>query len=207
MALTTSGSTINSKAIIPGGCVMEKKPVLKRIIFPAGIVLCLMVISINLYNLSRWWEPQLLHDIFANLSAAGMFLSIWLGAMIANTIAFFKGATFKERLWVCLVTPIIWDAKVLYDFIGIYSWAEFLYVCFHAVIMGAIFVALLCMGISEIWCRIIYRRRTGDRSVKVFEFKSVLVLIIGFIMSFILLYNGGHSFYYFYMDTYTKLFL
>jgi hypothetical protein len=183
---------------------MEKKPVLKRIIFPAGIVFCLMVISINLYNLSRWWEPQLLHNIFANLSAAGMFLSIWLGAMIANTIAFFKGATFKERLLVCLVTPVIWSAKVLYAFIGIYSWAEFLYVCFHAVIMGTIFVALLCMGISEIWCRIIYRRRKGDWSVKVFEFKTVLVLIIGFIMSFILLYNGGHSFYYFYMDIYTS---
>ena len=186
---------------------MEKKPALKRIIFPAGIVLGLMIISINLYNVSRWWEPQFLHQLFANLSAAGMFASIWLGALIANTIAFFQGATFKERLWVCLVTPVIWSAKVLYDFIGIYSWTEFLYLSFHAVIMGTIFVALLCMGISEIGCRIIYRRRTGDRSVKVFEFQSALVLFVGFLMSFILLYNGGHSFYYFYMDIYTRLFL
>lgn len=186
---------------------MEKKPVLKRIIFPAGIVLCLMVISINLYNLSRWWEPRILHQIFANLSAAGMFASIWLGAMIANTIAFFQGATFKERLLACLITPVIWSAKVLCDFIGIYSWAEFFYICFHSVIMGTIFVAFLCMGISEIWCRIIYRRRTSDRSIKIFEFQSVLVLIVGLVMTFLLLYNGGHSFYYFYMDIYTKLFL
>lgn len=186
---------------------MERKPAFKRIIFPAGIVLGLMTISINLYNVSRWWEPQLLHHLFANLSAAGMFASIWLGALIADTIAFFQGATFKERLGVCLVTPVIWSAKVLYDFIGIYSWTEFLYLSFHAVIMGTIFVALFCMGISEIGCRMIYRRRTGDRSVKVFELRSALVLCVGFLMSFTLLYNGGHSFYYAYMNIYTILFL
>lgn len=186
---------------------MEKKRVFKRMVMPAGIVLCLMVVSINLYNLSRWWEPQFLHDLFANLSAVGMFLSIWMGAMIVNTIAFFNGATFKERLGVCLVTPVIWDAKVLSDFVGIYSPAELLYVCFHGVILGTISVALLCMGISEIWCRIIYRRRTGDLSVKVFAPNSALVLLVGFLGSFILLYNGGHSFYYVYMDLYSKLFL
>jgi len=186
---------------------MKKKSALKRIIFPAGLVLGLMIISIHLYNVSRWWEPQLLHDIFAGLSAAGMFVSIWLGALIANTIAFFQGASFKERLLVCLITPVIWSAKVLFDFTGIFSWTEFLFVSFHAVVMGTIFVALLCMGISEIWCRIIQRKHTNDRSLKVFEFRSALVLFVGFLMSFILLYNGGHSFYYFYMDIYTKLFL
>lgn len=127
--------------------------------------------------------------------------------MIANTLAFFRGATFGERLLVCLITPMVWDAKVLSDFIGIFSGAEVLYACFHAVILGPIFVALLCMGISEIWCRIIDRRRTGDRSVKIMEFKSGLVLIVGFVMTFLLLYNGGHSFYYLYMDMYSRIFL
>ncbi|MRR16323.1 MAG: hypothetical protein EG826_07690 [Deltaproteobacteria bacterium] len=186
---------------------MEKKPVLQRMIFPAAVVLCLMIVSINLYNASRWWKPQILHTVFINLAAVGMFVSIWLGAMIANTLAFFRGATFGERLLVCLVTPVVWDAKVLFDFVGIYSGAELLYACFHAVILGTIFVALLCMGISEIWCRMLYRKRTGDHSVKILEFKSGLVLIIGFVMTFILLFNGGHSFYYFYMDTYSRIFL
>ncbi len=186
---------------------MEKQPVLKRIIIPAGTVLVIMIVSINLYNASRWWRPQALHMFFANFSAALMFISIWLGAMIANTMAFFNGASFRERLLVCLVTPVVWDAKVISDFIGIYSPAEVLFACFHAVIMGTIFVALLCMGISEIWCRKIYRKKTGDTSLKLFEFKSVLVLVIGFIMSFLLLFNGGHTFYYIYMEVYTKLFL
>ena len=186
---------------------MEKKPVLQRIIFPAAVVLALMIVSINLYNTSRWWEPPILQAFFTHLSALGMFASIWLGAMIANTLAFFRGATFGERLLVCLITPMVWDAKVLSDFLGIFSGAEVLYACFHAVILGPIFVALLCMGISEIWCRIIYRRRTGDRSVKIMEFKSGLVLIVGFVMAFLLLYNGGHSFYYLYMDMYSRIFL
>lgn len=73
---------------------MDKKPVFKWIVLPAAIVLGLMIVSIHLFNISRWWEPQWLHNIFALLSAAGMFLSIWLGAMIANNIAFFNGAAF-----------------------------------------------------------------------------------------------------------------
>lgn len=186
---------------------MEKKPVFQRIVFPAAVVLALMIVSINLYNASRWWEPPLLQAIFIHLSALGMFAGIWLGAMIANTLAFFRGATFGERLLVCLATPMVWDAKVLFDFIGIFSGAEVVYACFHAVMMGPIFVALLCMGISEIWCRIIYRRHTGDRSIKIMEFKSGLVLIVGFVMTFLLLYNGGHSFYYLYMDMYSRIFL
>lgn len=186
---------------------MEKKPVLQRIVFPAAVVLALMIVSVNLYNASRWWEPPILQAFFIHLSALGMFASIWLGATIANTLAFFRGATFGERLLVCLVTPMVWDAKVLFDFIGIFSGAEVLYACFHAVIMGPVFVALLCMGISEIWCRIIYRRRTGDRFVKIMDFKSGLVLIVGFVMAFLLLYNGGHSFYYLYMDLYSRIFL
>ena len=179
----------------------------RRIMLPAGIVLFLMIVSINLYNGSRWWEPQWLHAIFANLSAAAMFLSIWLGAMIANTIAFLNGASFRERCLVCLVTPVVWDAKVMYDFIGIYSWPEFFFLFLHSIILGPIAVALLCMGLSEIWCRLIVRRSAGRRSVKVFELKSVAVLAIGLIMTVILLFNGGMTYYFFYMDLYTRLFL
>jgi hypothetical protein len=186
---------------------MEKKPVLQRIVFPAAVVLGLMIVSMNLYNASRWWKPQVLHAVFIHLSALGMFAGIWLGALIANTLAFFRGATFGERLLVCLITPIVWDAKVLSDFIGIFSGPELLYACFHAVTLGTIFVAFLCMGLSEIWCRIIYRRRTGNHSVTIMDFKSGLVLIIGFVMTFLLLYNGGHSFYYLYMDMYARIFL
>jgi hypothetical protein len=186
---------------------MEQKPAFQRIVIPAAAVLALMIVSINLYDASRWWKPPFLQTFFIHLSALGMFAGIWLGAMIANTLAFFRGATFGERLLVCLATPIVWDAKVLSDFIGIFSGAEVFYVCFHAVLMGPIFVALLCMGISEIWCRILYRRRTGDRSVKIMDFKSGLVLIVGFVMTFLLLYNGGHSFYYLYMDLYSRIFL
>ncbi len=183
------------------------KPVSRRIILPAGIVLGLMVTSINLYNWSRWWEPQLLHHIFAHLSAVGMFLSIWLGALIVNTIAFLNGATFKERFWICLVAPVAWDIKVLIDFIGIYTWPEFFFLFLHQIILGPIAVALLCMGISEIWCRIIGRKRSGDRSAKIFELKSVSVLAIGFVATFTLLFNGGMTYYFFYMEVYTRLFL
>ena len=184
---------------------MPKQSFLRRIILPIAVVMGIMVVSINGYDFSRSiTENQTLHLALANTTAMLMFLSIWLGAMIANTIAFFQGATFGERLLVCLVTPVVWSAKVLWYFVGIYSWPEFFFLLLHNIILGPSVVALLCMGISELWCRAIAKRRTGGR---VLAPSSLAVLIIGGAGLFVMLYNGGHAYYFVYMDVYTKLFM
>jgi hypothetical protein len=41
----------------------------------------------------------------------------------------------------------------------------------------------------------------------VFALSNSLVLIISFTLVFLMLWNGGHAYYYLYMDMYTKLFL
>jgi hypothetical protein len=166
-----------------------------------------MVVSINLYDLSRQIENRTLHGLLSNASAIFMFVSIWLGALFANTIAFFRGAGFAERILVCLATPVVWSAKILSGFIGIYSSGEFLFLFMHHFILGCPLVALLCMGISEIWCRILTRKRAGDQSIKVFAPGNTSLLIVSFTAVFLMLWNGGHSYYYFYMDLYSKLFL
>jgi hypothetical protein len=136
-----------------------------------------------------------------------MFLSIWLGALFGNTLSFFRGASFWERLIVCLATPCAWYVKVLYDFLGIYSTGEFLFLFLHHLILGVPVVAILCMGLSDIWCRSIYRRRAGDKSVKVFALSNTVTLITGILLTVFMLWNGGHTYYYLYMDVYTSLFL
>ena len=136
-----------------------------------------------------------------------MFFSIWLGAMFANTVAFFRGATLRERIIVCLATPVVWSAKILSNFINIYSIGEFFFLFFHHFILGCPVVALLCMGISEIWCRKIYRRKTGDTSMKVFSPGNTTILLAGFLLTTLMLWNGGHDYYYLYMDLYSYLFL
>jgi len=186
---------------------MEKQNLYRRVIFPILLVIGVMLLSINLYDFSRAIDHHKLHLLISHTSALFIFLSVWLGALFGNTIAFFRGASFGERVIVCLVPAVLRCALILYDFIGIYSAAEFFFLFFHHIIIGCPLVALLCMGISEIWCRIIARRKTGAPGIKVFALSNTLVLVLSFLSVFGLLWNGGHFYYYLYMDVYTRLFL
>ena len=183
---------------------MAKQSYVKRVILPIFIVMGVMVLSINIYDFSRSMENR---AFIANVSAVMMFLSIWMGALFGNTMAYFKGASFGERLFVSLATPLVWSAKTLYDFMGIYSFGEFIFLIFHNLILGCPIVALLCMGLSEIFCRTIEKKRKGNRSVKIFSRGNTIVLAAGAILTVLMLWNGGHDYYYLYMDVYTYLFL
>ena len=186
---------------------MQKQNLYRRVIFPILLVMGVMLVSINVYDFSRRIDHHTLHLVVSHTSAVFIFFSVWLGALFGNTIAFFRGASFSERIIVCLAPALFRCGLILFDFIGIYSAAEFLFLFLHHIIIGGPLVALLCMGISEIWCRIIARRKTGDRTIKVFALNNTLVLVLSFISVFAMLWNGGHFYYYLYMDVYARLFL
>ena len=186
---------------------MQTQSLSRRVIFPIGLVLGGMIVSINAYNQSIHIENRMLYQVVVNGSAALMFLSIWLGPFFGNTIAFFRGASFGERLLVSLFTPLVWSAKVWLGFRGIFSSGEFFFLLLNHVILGCPVVALLTMGLSEIWCRSVYRLRTGDKTMRVLGFGNLSVLFIGAGLTVLMLWNGGHSYYYRYMDLYSRLFL
>jgi hypothetical protein len=186
---------------------MKKQSLFRRMFFPVIIVIGTMIISMNLYNFSRFIDNRNLHTIVAGVSSLFMFLSIWLGALFGNTLSFFRGAGFWERLMVCMAAPCAWYVKVLYDFFGIYSTGEFLFLFLHHLILGVPVVAVLCMGLSDIWCRAIFKRRSGDNSFKVFAGSNTATLTTGILLTVFMLWNGGHAYYYLYMDVYTSLFL
>jgi hypothetical protein len=186
---------------------MKRQSFLHRVIFPIALVLAVMVLSIHTYDGARYIANRALHSIMVHTGAIFMFLSIWLGALFGNTIAFFRGAGFGERLLVCLVPPLVWNAKILSGLVGIFSSGEFLYLFLHHFILGCPLVALLCMGVSEIWCRIVAGRKYGDKSIRVFALSNTSLLVVSFILVFLMLWKGGHAYYYLYMDLYTKIFL
>jgi hypothetical protein len=186
---------------------MEQQSFNRRVVSPICLVLGVMILSGAVYDYSRYIENRSLHLILSHTGAAFMFLSIWMGALFANTFAFFRGARFSERILVCLVVPVVWCIKILSDFWGLYATGEFLFLILHHYIIGCPLVALLCMGLSEIWCRLIARRKTGDQSIKVLALNNSALLIIAFTAVVLMLWNGGHSYYYWYMDLYTRIFL
>jgi len=185
---------------------MERQSFTRRAVAPALIVLAAMVAGSLIYDSARSVADPSLHGVMSHTGALLMFLSIWLGALFANTMAFFRGAGFGERLAVCLIVPLSWTAKVLSGFIGIYSTGEFFFLSLHHFVIGCPLVALLCMGISEIWCRMLMRRRRGAQSIRLFAFSNTAVLAGSFCLVFLMLWNGGHWYYYRYMDWYTRLF-
>ncbi len=174
---------------------MEKKSVFHRIFLPAAIVILVMIFSKIIYNASRSIDNWTLHQLVATVSIVFLFLSHWIGPLFANTIAYFNGASFAERIGVCMAAPVVKIAINLWDFIGVYSFGEFLFLIFHSLIIGPVFIGLLCMGVSEIGCRLIHQRKITDSGVRILALNNVAVLGIGFSMTALMLYSGGHFYF------------
>jgi hypothetical protein len=187
--------------------IRREKHIGWRIVIPAAIVVIIMVVSINLYN----YAPALsmnypgLGRFAANISALGMFISIWLGVFIAHPLAFWAGASMKERFVVSFSTPVIWCAKLLMNTSCIYSGLDLTFWVFYPLIVGIIGTTLLNMGISEIICRQILSRKY-PLSVKAMSPSVVIILLIGLITVPMTLMNGGTVYFYIFVDFYTMLF-
>jgi len=174
---------------------------------PILVVMGVMILSGYLYDFSRRLENRSLHWFLSHSGALLLFLSLWLGALFSNTLAFFKGASFGERMVVCLVPPVVWAAQVLYGFVGLFSSGEIFFLLFHHFILGCVMVALLGMALSDIGCRWINRRRNQEPDYPVFVYGNTILLVVSFILVSVMLWNGGHSYYYWYMEIYAKIFL
>jgi hypothetical protein len=186
---------------------MKQKMFYRRVLIPIGIVTLLMVVSINVYNISPavGATHPLLGKILSTVSALFMFISIWMGALIAHPIAFRAGASMGERVFAGLATPLIWSAKMVYFASCVYTGWELVYWSFHPLIVGVISTALLNMGISEILCRVIYRRQ-GLMPGKIFQGPVIIMLLIGLTVVPLSLWNGGTVFFYMFVDIYMMLF-
>jgi hypothetical protein len=163
-----------------------------------------MVISSLAYDLSRHLGSGVLRKVILYPSVILMFLSIWLGPLFVVPFAFKRGAAPMERYLASLVTPALWVIKTIWSFVGIYSLLEVLFLLVHPFIMGNIGVNILSVGLAELACRI---RHRGDEGVKVFSPATGIFLVAGLVITFAGLWNGGHSYYYVFMDLYTLLFL
>jgi len=190
-----------------GDLVMDQKTFYKRVLVPAGIVMLLMILSINVYNIS----PVIginhpgLSRVISNISALFMLISIWFGAFIVHPLAYRAGASMKERVLTGLITPLVWSAKMVYGAGCIYAGWELAYWSFHPLIVGVIGVALLEMGIAEIVCRLAYRKKAPIPE-KVMQPSVVIMLLAGLILVPVALWNGGTFLFYIFVDIYTALF-
>ncbi|MBW2632172.1 MAG: hypothetical protein JRC90_10545 [Deltaproteobacteria bacterium] len=94
---------------------MVQKTFYKRVLIPAGIVMLLMILSINVYNISPVISINHpgLSRMISNISALLMLISMWFGAFIAHPLAYRAGASMKERVLGGLTIPLVWSAKMV----------------------------------------------------------------------------------------------
>jgi hypothetical protein len=187
--------------------IIRQKNVFQRIVIPVGIVVLLMTVAINVYNHapSLIQTSPALSRVLSNISALGMFVSIWLGVYIAHPMAFFAGASMKERFVVSFSLPVIWSIKLLAGSSTIYSGGDLAFWVFYPLITAGIGATLLNMGISEIICRMISSKRY-PHAISVLTPSVVIIFLIGLIIVPLSLYKGGTVFFYFFVDCYTWLF-
>ncbi|MBW2366048.1 MAG: hypothetical protein JRF25_13630, partial [Deltaproteobacteria bacterium] len=96
---------------------------IKRFIFPLILVVAIRVISSVIYNSSSALPVGLVRDLLINTFGPITFFSLWFFAFIGPPIAYFRGATFIERLIVAFINPVMWiisiESKIACQFSGI----------------------------------------------------------------------------------------
>ncbi|MBW2181219.1 MAG: hypothetical protein JRG81_12770, partial [Deltaproteobacteria bacterium] len=162
---------------------------IKRFIFPLILVVAIRVISSVIYNSSSALPVGLVRDLLINTFGPITFFSLWFFAFIGPPIAYFRGATFIERLIVAFINPVMWiisiESKIACQFSGI----EMVYFFFLPWTFGIMCVTLFEFSISEIICRFIHRQRFKE-IVSVFHPAVLILLFTGLLGTYVGLIKG-----------------
>ncbi|TFH41790.1 MAG: hypothetical protein E4G96_04815 [Chrysiogenales bacterium] len=184
---------------------MEKLDSRNRFIFPMVIPLLIMIFSWMVYNLAWRLDNHSLHRTLALVSGTLLFLSVAFGAAIVYPLAFFRGASTKERILASSVTPFIWMTKECARLYISFSFLECLYYYFN--ILNIWLICALCveMGAAEMICRWRLGKR-GERA-NVFTLPAAAAAGIGLFLGVLIFVMGeGETFYARYLEVYRFFF-
>jgi hypothetical protein len=178
-----------------------------RAIKPAGMVFLAMAVSLSLYKLSAQVEGRLLHGLLSSVFAVTLFLSIGFGALFVYPFAYFRGAGIAERILASLFTPLLWAVKEIVRVNEYFTVGESLYYGLNSLILLTFFGTFGLMGICEVLCRLIARRR-GARVRRILSPIPVAAIVVSLFALWVLLIWGmGVHWFYIYMEGYKALFL
>jgi hypothetical protein len=184
---------------------MERSNLLKRLVTPILMLLLLMVCSWIVYNLAWRLDNHLIHRALALVSGTLLFLSVAFGAAVVYPLAYFRGASLRERVIVSSITPFIWMTKECARLYVSFSFSECLYYYFNALNIWLICALCMEMAFVEMICRWVLRRR-GEK-VKVLGFSAVAVAGLSLAVFLLMFMMGqGETFYARYLELYRFFF-
>ena len=184
---------------------MRQMNYIKRFIFPLIFVVSVRVISSLIYNTSSSLPPGLFRMLLINTFGPITFFSLWFFAFVGPPLAYFRGASFIERLIIAFINPVMWiisvESKLACQFSGI----EMIYFFFLPWTFGIMCVTLLEFSISEIVCRYVHKKRFND-IVTVFHPGVLILLTSGLAGTYVGLIKG-QEWVYMVVHHYAKHFL
>ncbi|MBN2243385.1 MAG: hypothetical protein JW793_11920 [Acidobacteria bacterium] len=187
---------------------IERQSFRKRFAFPLSIVFGCWATSTLIYNNAwRFLDPQF-HRPLAVVCVILMGASIIFGPAWIYPVAFFRGASLRERVVACLITPFAWILKELVMMPSSYSIGEKMYNLFNPLFLGTISLAVIEMGICEIACRWAAHKRSAVPARRVFSAGPIAAVLAGLCaVYFFNLWGDRVGFWYIHQSIYQYLFM
>jgi hypothetical protein len=185
---------------------MEKQRFFKRFVVPVAILLAVMIGSRIIYFNSSLIDNHAAYQFVAVVSGLIHFFSIGFGTLFIYPVTYFNGAGKTERMIACLITPLAWNFLEILKMAKVFPVLESLYYGLNSLAILTFTMTLTLMGICEMVCRYVAKRKGGE--VKVVTPVPVLSIVALFIVIYITAIwgNGAHWFYIF-MNGYIALFI
>lgn len=177
-----------------------------RFIIPVGLAVCVLFISIYIYNNAWRIDNDSIHQWLAFLAGLVVLATLWFQTLFVYPTAYFRGASVVERVLACFVTPLAFD---VYDMIRVsefFTVGESLYYGVNSLILVCISCSLIQMGICEMLCRL-WAKRTRPDTPRPVTTGPVLSIVAGTAGIYVfLLWGVGVHWFYIYQQGYRALF-
>ena len=161
----------------------------KRFVYPLVFVVAIRIISSFIYHASSDLPVGLIRDLLINTFGPITFFSLWFFAFVGPPIAYFRGASFIERLIVAFVNPVMWIVCVESQIACQFSGIELVYFFFLPWTFGIMCVTLLEFSISEIVCRLVQKIKFKE-IVPVLPPAIIMTLCAGLLGTYVGLIKG-----------------
>ncbi|MFH1243002.1 MAG: hypothetical protein V1689_11650 [Pseudomonadota bacterium] len=184
---------------------IRQQPFSRRFLFPAGLLLLIWLILYGAHQ--NLWQilPPEVNWWVAWISGAGSLLLIGFGPLLAWPIAYFRGASPWERVIAGLLPGLAWWLKELYVASGVFSTGETIYYAFGSAFWVPFFVVFAMMGIAELVCRAMAKRKGAF--LRVWTPLPVAAILACPLAVFLMaVWGGGVHWFYIYQEGYKALF-
>lgn len=175
-------------------------PVLAAVIVWLTADILLFALMGSSFASSSLYKPVL------NLLSAVRFLLLLVGSLVLYPILYFRGASWSERVWGCLTLPLVYLFTAVFRATAYFPIGQAIYYGFNPLTFGSASIQVGLMGLMEMVCRTIARRRTQLKGPIVQTHLIASILIGSAALYVTLLWDGGVHWFYVYQQGYRLLF-